>query len=169
MFVVVSSPVRIHDIYWRCVRVLSSTSMSVRYCSKECQAHHWKEGGHRKECSKLRKLYNECVVIDAPLSSKTGVVNPSFFRKPSYAPILATFTLKVEIVEDSTEGGRLLHLCDKTKECDFLIGQELHYTKLYKMVQAEPLTAGAHAYVVASFDPTGKCTLYVNRRKTKTW
>jgi MYND finger len=144
-------------------------SMSVRYCSKECQENHWKEGGHRKECSKLRKLYNEYLEIEAPLSSKSGALNSSLFRKPSYAPMLATFTLKVELVEDPMEGGNLLRLCDKTKECDFCIGQEQPYTKLYEMVRAEPLTVGAYAFVAASFDPTGKCKLYLNRRKIKTW
>lgn len=143
--------------------------MSVRYCSKECQALHWKDGGHRKECSTLRKIYNECVEIEAPLLSKGGAMNASYFRKPSNVPLSATFTLKVEIVDDSVEGGSLLHIYDKTKECDFCIGPEQPHTKLYEMVKAEPLTAGSHAYVAASFDPTGKCTVYLNRRKIKTW
>lgn len=28
-----------------------SRCKSVRYCSKECQASHWKEGGHKKVCN----------------------------------------------------------------------------------------------------------------------
>ena len=26
---------------------------STYYCSKECQANHWKEGGHKNECKKV--------------------------------------------------------------------------------------------------------------------
>jgi TPR repeat protein len=28
---------------------------TVQYCGRECQINHWKEGGHRKECKKLRE------------------------------------------------------------------------------------------------------------------
>jgi tetratricopeptide (TPR) repeat protein len=28
---------------------------TVQYCGRECQVHHWKQGGHRRECKKLRK------------------------------------------------------------------------------------------------------------------
>jgi TPR repeat protein len=28
---------------------------TVQYCGRECQVHHWKEGGHRRECKILRE------------------------------------------------------------------------------------------------------------------
>ena len=28
---------------------------TVQYCGRECQVNHWKEGGHRRECKKLRE------------------------------------------------------------------------------------------------------------------
>jgi hypothetical protein len=28
---------------------------TVQYCGRECQVQHWKKGGHRKECKKLRE------------------------------------------------------------------------------------------------------------------
>ena len=28
---------------------------TVQYCGRECQVHHWKQGGHRRECKKLRE------------------------------------------------------------------------------------------------------------------
>jgi len=28
---------------------------TVQYCGRECQVQHWKQGGHRKECKKIRK------------------------------------------------------------------------------------------------------------------
>ena len=28
---------------------------TVQYCGRECQVQHWKQGGHRKECKKLRE------------------------------------------------------------------------------------------------------------------
>jgi hypothetical protein len=28
---------------------------TVQYCGRECQLHHWKQGGHRRECKKLRE------------------------------------------------------------------------------------------------------------------
>ena len=30
--------------------------MSVRYCSAECQAKHWREGGHKEACPRLRDI-----------------------------------------------------------------------------------------------------------------
>jgi len=32
-----------------------SCCKAVFYCTKECQLHHWKEGGHKKECYKHKK------------------------------------------------------------------------------------------------------------------
>jgi len=28
---------------------------TVQYCGRDCQVHHWKQGGHRRECKKLRE------------------------------------------------------------------------------------------------------------------
>jgi TPR repeat protein len=28
---------------------------TVQYCGRECQVHHWKKGGHRRECTNLRE------------------------------------------------------------------------------------------------------------------
>jgi TPR repeat protein len=28
---------------------------TVQYCGRECQVQHWKQGGHRRECKKLRE------------------------------------------------------------------------------------------------------------------
>jgi hypothetical protein len=36
-----------------------SRCKSVAYCSKECQVVHWKEMGHKKECSKLKAKHDE--------------------------------------------------------------------------------------------------------------
>jgi hypothetical protein len=33
-----------------------SACKSVRYCSKECQAQHWKAGGHKQECKRLAAI-----------------------------------------------------------------------------------------------------------------
>ena len=30
--------------------------LSVRYCSAECQAKHWLEGGHKDACPRLRDI-----------------------------------------------------------------------------------------------------------------
>ena len=29
---------------------------AVQYCGRECQVQHWKQGGHRRECKKLREV-----------------------------------------------------------------------------------------------------------------
>ena len=34
--------------------------MSVHYCSAECQAKHWREGGHKEACPRLRDIRARC-------------------------------------------------------------------------------------------------------------
>jgi MYND finger len=151
--------------------------MSVRYCSESCQEHHWTVGGHRNECSKLRNLYNECVIVDVSFLTKgTTLCGASSFRKPSYVVMDETFTVKVETIDRQRKGGVLLHIYDRDKECEFYMQQDLEPTnlpsvveKLLHKIQAEPSTAGTTAYLSAAFDQKGRCTIYLNRRKVKTW
>lgn len=151
--------------------------MSVRFCSNDCQAAHWKVG-HRKECPKLRKLYRECVVIDKPSTSKgdvadnailtynAGEVPMTSYRRPSYVAVDEAFTVKVQRIS----GRDTLLVYDRSRECEFCLGPEQSsYRKLLEKVKAEQVTAGTKAYMAAAFDKTGNCTFYVNQTKMKTW
>jgi endo-1,4-beta-mannosidase len=152
-------------------------SMSVRYCSDDCQTSHWKEG-HRNECRKLKKLYRECVIIEQPSTSKgdiadhailtynAGEVPMTSYRRPSHAAIDETFTVKVQRVS----GRDTLLVYDKTRECEFCLGPDQQsYRKLLEKVKTEQATAGTKAYMAASFDKQGNCTFFLNRTTMKTW
>ena len=32
---------------------------TVRYCNRDCQMTHWKEGGHKRDCKRLQKEYEK--------------------------------------------------------------------------------------------------------------
>jgi MYND finger len=150
--------------------------MSVRYCSEKCQADHWTNGGHRKECSRLRRLYSECIRIDKlPSTEHTRLGKDPCFAKPSHVACDEVFTLKIELIDQPRHvGTHLLHIYDKTVECDFDLklndaSDATKYQKLLETVQGEIATAGTAVYLAASFDVKGVCTIYVNRRKLRTW
>lgn len=151
-------------------------SMSVKYCSEQCQVDHWANGGHRKECSRLRKLYNECITIDE--LSVTDCIQsgkkPSF-GKPSHVAYDEAFTVKIEFIgQQIVAGFPVLHVYDKSVECDFNMkwnetSGTTNYTTLIEKVKAESVTAGTAIYLAASFDVNGECAIYINRRKARTW
>lgn len=150
--------------------------MSVRYCSKECQADHWTNGGHRKECSRLRKLYSECIRIEElTATDSTRSEKNSNFEKPSHVAFDETFTVKVELIEQARDvGTHLIHIYDKTVECDFEVklndaSSTTKYARLLEKVKGEFVTAGTAVYLAASFDNEGVCSIYINRRKVRTW
>jgi hypothetical protein len=144
--------------------------MSVKYCSENCQANHWKNGGHRNECSRLRKVFNEFIVIDKSSTTDGPTTNQSaLFQKPSYVAFDEPFTIKIERFDQPRQ---LLHLHDKELECDFYIGQRSatsSFDKLLDKIKTEPAFVGTCAYLVASFDKNGMCSVFLNRRKVKTW
>ena len=150
--------------------------MSVRYCSEKCQADHWTDGRHRKECSRLRKLYSECVKIDKlSITDKTRSERASSFRKPSHVAVEEAFTVKIEVMDQQRDVGTYaLHIYDKTIECDFELQlndtpNATKYLKLLEKVKGEFVTAGTAVYLAASFDNGDVCSIYINQRKVRTW
>jgi hypothetical protein len=144
--------------------------MSVRYCSEACQANHWRNGGHRSECSRLRKLYHESIPIDISSITRYPTIQdiPSF-QKPSYVAFDEPFTIKVERYDRPRP---LLHFYDKELCCDFYLDQMSNiksFDMLLAKVKAEPVSVGTSIYLEASFDQSGMCSIFLNRRKVKTW
>jgi hypothetical protein len=94
------------------------------------------------------------------------------FRQPSHIGIGSAFTVKVEWSRKHGDQ-TILHVCDKKRECEFYIEPEdqmmTNYQKLVYIIEAEPSTFGTKVYISSVFDQNGNCSLYVNRRKIKTW
>jgi hypothetical protein len=95
--------------------------------------------------------------------------------KPSNIAVDETFTVKIELIAQSRDDDtHVLHIYDKTVECDFVLklndaSIETKYLTLLNKVKGEFVTAGTAAYLAASFDSNGVCSIYVNRRKVRTW
>jgi hypothetical protein len=150
--------------------------MSVKYCSEKCQVDHWANCGHRKQCSRLRKLYNECITIDEFSISDTvqSGKKPSF-GKPSHVTYDEAFTVKIELIgQQNVAGFPVLHIYDKSLECDFNVkcnepSGTTSCTKLLEKVKADSVTVGTAIYLAASFDVNGECSIYINRKKARTW
>jgi MYND finger len=150
-------------------------SMSVRYCSEKCQVDHWNNGGHRKECSKLRKLFSECIVIDK-LSASENIRSEKkwSFEKPSYATYDQPFIVKVERSDQPWDiGMKVLHVCDKSGDCSFDLNvpnsDTSKFTKLLEKMKAESTTAGTAIYLSASFNFEGICSIFLHQRKIRAW
>ena len=155
--------------------------MSVKYCSEKCQVAHWTKSGHRKECTRLRNLYNERIVINESSTTKSiqSEKGPSFekqsekgpsFEKPSCVAFDEAFTLKVVFVASMD----VLHIYDKTGECDFYVkvnetSGTTNSIKLLDKVKKESLTAGTAIHLAATFGGKRECSIYVNRRKVRAW
>jgi len=43
---------------------------TVQYCGRECQVQHWKKGGHRHECKKIRKAAAEAKIKSVPKATE---------------------------------------------------------------------------------------------------
>lgn len=150
--------------------------MSVKYCSEKCQVEHWTKGGHRKECSRLRKLYNERISITELSTTKSirSEKGPSF-KKPSHVAFDEAFTVKVVLANHEHHvTTHLFHIYDKSGECDFYVNVNeasgaTNYMKLLEKVKEESLTAATAVYLAAAFDAKGECSIYINRRKVRTW
>lgn len=150
--------------------------MSVKYCSEKCQVEHWTNGGHRKECSRLRKLYNERISITELSTTKNIQLEkgPSF-KKPSHVAFDEAFTVKVVLTNlEHDVTMHILHIYDKSEECNFYVNVNettgtTNYIKLLEKVKEESLTAATTVYLAAAFDGKGGCSIYINRRKVRTW
>jgi hypothetical protein len=150
--------------------------MSVKYCSEKCQVDHWTNGGHRKECTRLRKLYNERITINKLSTTKSiRSDNGPLFAKPSHVAFDEAFTVKVALVDHERDGSKhVLHIYDKTGECDFYVkinksSGTTNYIKLLEKVKQESLTAGTAVFLAAAFDGKSECSIYINRKKVRTW
>ena len=128
------------------------------------------------ECSRLRKLYSECIRIDKPSTwenARSGK-DPSF-GKPSHIAFDEAFIVKIELIDQLPDvGTHVLHIYDKTVECNFELdvydnSGATKYVKLLEKVKGEIVTAGTAVYLAASFDINEVCSIYVNRRKVRTW
>ncbi|PRW56651.1 expressed protein isoform A [Chlorella sorokiniana] len=60
-----------HSVFLLCAMCRSASQLkkcskcrAVAYCSRECQVRHWREGGHKAECSRLAaERRNDCVIF----------------------------------------------------------------------------------------------------------
>jgi hypothetical protein len=97
-------------------------SMSVRFCSDECQLLHWK-AGHMNECkylSRERKMFvlvKQSAVIPKTIGGGYITRRKGSFQKQRHVGFFYPFTVKVIYLEDDG----ILWLYDKTRECDFFV------------------------------------------------
>ena len=152
-----------------------SRCKSAQYCSKDCQAKHWKQGGHKKAC---KKAAEEIVVLEKPEAHPDFPYTASFsfasrslhsdgsYRKPDYVALGETFYVKVQCAGLNSP----LLIYDKSRQCEFHYGSELRgYTELYKVVKAEKAFGGRKTYLLASFDESGNCSVYLGTATLKKW
>lgn len=151
---------------------------SVQYCGSKCQLSHWKEGGHKKVCKTISARSSLHIMLEKPTSRSDGggyttmslgsggSVNSSNYQKPRYATVNEMFDVKVQGGAATTP----LMIYDKSREFNISVSPgKPGFEELLKAVQAEPTWQGRKAFVAASFDGEGNCTVYPGVTSMKKW
>ena len=172
----------------QCGKLASATQkcgqcQSVYYCSRLCQVAHWKQGGHKQECSKLVAAQDEVVVLKKPppggklrvIMSATNLAGGTTpkgktaretFRKPSSVKFGDQFYIKIQ---GSSQQGELM-IYDKSREFQAYVAPGAPgFAELYAKVAADPAAGGRKTYLKCSFNDSGKCTIFLATRSVKTW
>lgn len=153
--------------------ILECSVCRSKYCSKSCQKQHWKV--HKTTCKAIA-ADDEPVVLESPpvyghsmtYNSATGKASPSdLFRKPAYAEIGQPFYVKVQC---GTTPVTPLMIYDKHRECNFTYSQDRPgFDRLFTKTRAQAASNGRKSYFEASFDKTGKMSVYLHTSTLKTW
>jgi hypothetical protein len=167
----------------KCEAVESSTLVlskcakckTVQYCSKECQVSDWK-AGHKKACKQVEQERSVSVQLETPIenSHNTHTRMISFatgqtstpdgsYRKPDDVAVGEQFVIKVQT-------GSPLLIYDKSRQCHFFYSSNQRgYREMHSAAVGERATNGTKAYMEASFDANGNCTVYPGKTTIKTW
>jgi hypothetical protein len=135
---------------------------------------HWK-AVHKKECKKLAANYSRAVVLDEPivphqfsttLNFQSRSANSSRFSKPSNIAVDEKFYIKVQ----ANGPQRPIMIYDETRELNFVYrpGQS-GFEEIHEAVSSEPTWQGRKAFMLASFDNDGRCTVYPGLTSIKKW
>ena len=148
--------------------------MVVQYCSRECQISDWK-AGHKQICSQVEEERVVAVQLETPpVTENTVMVSfatrqtstpEGSYRRPDHAAVGEQFYIKVQALP-----GHPLLIYDKSRQCHFSYPPNLRgYREMYSAAVGERATNGTKAYVKASFDANGNCTVYPGTTSLKTW
>mmetsp|Transcript_49413 Transcript_49413/g.119862 ORF Transcript_49413/g.119862 Transcript_49413/m.119862 type:complete len:540 (+) Transcript_49413:84-1703(+) len=157
-----------------------SKCRTVRYCSRDCQVEHWKNGGHKKECKKLAAgNLDNGIKLERPdvpggmhmvHASRQGLNQQTpelHYGKPSGVEFDEPFYVKVQA--STRPQGRIL-VYDETRECFFHVPPgKPGFEEMISKVHAEPAFQGRKTYMKASFDSNGDCTVYPSTAKLQRW
>jgi hypothetical protein len=152
---------------------------AVQYCSKECQVSDWK-AGHKQACKQVERERDTAVQLETPptpagegqhsmtisFASRQSTGGDSY-QKPDSAAVGEQFYIKVQALPNDTSP---LLIYDKSRQCHFSYPAHLRgFRELYDAVKSERATNGTKAYLKASFDANGNCTVYPGTTSIKTW
>eukprot|EP00978_Attheya_sp_CCMP212_P003707 scaffold7843_cov47-Attheya_sp.AAC.2 len=147
----------------------------VQYCSRDCQVLDWK-GGHKQACKQLEEERGASFELETPPVTENPVMM-SFatrqtstaqgsYRKPDDVAVGEQFYIKVQIAIPNSP----LLIYDKSRQCHFFYPPDLGgYREMYGAAVGERATNGTKAYLKASFDANGNCTVYPGTTTIKTW
>jgi hypothetical protein len=177
------------------INVAFKQSMSVRFCSDDCQLKHWK-GGHMYECKQIARERNVFILVNQDSlvhDTVVGRAGRGLFCPPSDVEFGEVFTVKIQYLEE--EGVAWIY--DKMKQCEFFLSlaednnsniikgndktrhastrkgsHENNNDLLLGKIQLQSKTSNgefAKIYVSAVFEDETTCKLYINQTKIKTW
>jgi hypothetical protein len=146
----------------------------VQYCSRECQISDWK-AVHKQACKQVEDERGVSVQLETPpVTENTVMVSfatrqssapEGSYRKPDDAAVGEQFYIKVQALQNSP-----LLIYDKSRQCHFFYPPNLRgYREMYSAAVGERATNGTKAYMKASFDANGNCTVYPGTTSIKTW
>jgi hypothetical protein len=146
----------------------------VQYCSRECQISDWK-AGHKQVCKQAEEERGASVQLETPpVTENTVMISfatrqtsapEGSYRKPDDAAVGEQFYIKVQALPN-----RPLLIYDKSRKCHFFYPSDLRgYREMYSAAVGEKATNGTKAYLKASFDANGNCTVYPGTTTIKTW
>lgn len=138
----------------------------VIYCGRECQILHWKTGGHKAECTKL-KVQSAGVTLRCPqtngmkfasLSVTSGAkYDEGSYRIPRGVKPEERFVVKVQGGSDMMP----ILVYDETRTCEFNLDPgEPGFTEVLTEMRKEMAWNGRKTFMKASFDDKGNCTIF---------
>jgi hypothetical protein len=147
---------------------------AVQYCSRECQISDWK-AGHKQACKQVEEERGASVQLETPpVTENTVMISfatrhtsapEGSYRRPDDAAVGEQFYVKVQALANSP-----LLIYDKSRQCHFFYPSHLRgYREMYSAAVGERATNGTKAYLKASFDANGNCTVYPGTTSIKTW